>query len=1167
MRISLFLMFALCMQLMAAPSYSQTAQLTLHMNNAKIKDVLVQIEEQSEFYFLYNGKLVDVNRTVSINVDGKNINEVLNSVFSGTEVAIKVVDRQIVLLPVAMQNSFQTEAVRDGIAVSGVVTDATGDPLPGVNVSIKGTLTGVVSNANGRYTINVPNRDAVLSFSFVGYATQEIPAGDRTSIDVTLIEEASEIEEVVVVGYGTVRRKDLTGSVTSVKGTELGRIPVTNAAQAITGKMAGVQVSAAEGSPDAEIKIRIRGGGSITQDNSPLYIVDGFPVGNFSDISIADIETIDVLKDASSSAIYGARGANGVVLITTKRGKEGRINVNFNMYYGTKKIAKTLNVLNPYEYVLWQYELGNSTGTTADNVKRFYGYYDDYELYKNQKGVNWQKEVFGRTAITQNYNLNVNGGTAKGKFSLGLTHSDEEGVMINSGITRNNVNLNLSSEFNDRWSVDFVTRFANYAVDGGGTSGSSRFLVNAIQYPTTDGLSAVLEDTPSGPDIESYNLLINPVDVANDTYRKLVRNSIAFNGAVNFKFWENLTFRSEWGADLIFQNTDLFYGSNTSYSKQYGGYPIAGVNENRSSRYRAVNTLTYNKRGFVEDHDLNVMVGQEIISYTTQNTNAESRYFPMGVNHEQALAMMIQGKPEPTTSNIAPDDNMASWFGRINYSLLDRYLATVTLRADGSSKFRKGNQWGYFPSAALAWRISEENFLKNINWLSNLKVRASYGQAGNNRIADNMWKMLYETSLDGSNISSSNSGTEEILNQLRPGSVLSNPDLKWETTITRNVGFDLGFFNSRLTAMIDFYLNTTRDLLIQASIPSSTGYSTQMQNIGTTSNRGLELTLDGIPVQTKDFYLSVNFNISFNRNKIEKLGENKSLLYRSDWYGTQGPSGDYIIREGDPVGQMYGYVTDGMYSFDDFSYNGTTGQYTINSDVPSSNSLIGGGRWFGPGTLKLKNLNPDEDNIISEDKDRTVIGNANPKHSGGFTLTAAYKGFDFSASFNWVYGNSVYNANKLGFTSYPGTRTFQNLYGMMSSEHRFVTFDKTGEYTGTPGEFVSDPDVLQRMNRNATIWSPMFANVILHSWAIEDGSFLRLNNLTLGYTLPQQVMSKLKMQQIRIYVSGYNLYMWTKYTGYDPEVDVMRATPMTPGVDYSAYPRSRSIVAGINVSF
>lgn len=584
------------------------------------------------------------------------------------------------------------------------------------------------------------------------------------------------------------------------------------------------------------------------------------------------------------------------------------------------------------------------------------------------------------------------------------------------------------------------------------------------------------------------------------------------------------------------------------------------VTDYEANSYRIANTLTYLK-DITPNQSLNVMIGQEVTSAKAKTIQNEVRYFPMGTTIDNAFAMMSQGTAQPLYTYEAPDNNMVSFFGRINYSLMDRYLLTGTFRSDGSSKFAKGNQWGYFPSIAGAWRVSEEAFMEPVEWISNLKARLSFGMAGNNRIADNLWKMTYQSDADGKNYTYNN----VIQNQLRPGGTLSNPDLKWETTVTRNFGLDMGFLNNRLNAVVDLYWNTTKDLLIQAAIPASTGYTAQIQNIGQTSNKGLEISLDALLVNKKDFSLSASFNIAFNKNKIEKLGADKTLLYESGWYGTQGPTGEYLIQEGKSTGLMYGYVTDGMYSFDDFNYDYSTGAYTIKEKVASNSAQIGGGRYFGPGALKFKDL--DGDGYIDSENDRTVIGNANPKHTGGFTLNATYKNFDLTAQFNWSYGNDVYNANKLNFTSYPGTRTFQNIYSIMSSDKRFITFDKTGEYTGVAGSFVSDPDILAKMNENATIWSPMMSSLVMHSWAVEDGSFLRLNNLTIGYTLPKSVMNKLRINNIRVYASGYNLWTWTKYTGYDPEVDVFSSNPLTPNVDYSAYPRSRTFVGGININF
>jgi TonB-linked SusC/RagA family outer membrane protein len=478
------------------------------------------------------------------------------------------------------------------------------------------------------------------------------------------------------------------------------------------------------------------------------------------------------------------------------------------------------------------------------------------------------------------------------------------------------------------------------------------------------------------------------------------------------------------------------------------------------------------------------------------------------------------------------------------------------MRADGSSKFAEGNRWGYFPSVAAAWRINDEPFLRGVDLLSNLKLRLSYGTAGNNRIGNDMWKMLYTTS-DGDKPYFID---EERQNQLVPGGTIANPDLKWETTYTRNAGLDFGFFNNRISGSFDAYYNTTKDLLIRANIPTNTGFDYQMQNIGETSNKGVELSLDGYIIQQRDFTLRASFNIAFNINRVEELGDVKMSLQSSGWYGSSsGPTGDYLLKEGEPVGQMWGYVTDGMYKYSDFTYDSATETYTLKEGVPDNSTLIGAS-YFGPGTLKFKKLS-GEGNIVNPEDDRTIIGNANPDHTGGFNLIATYKGFDFSAFFNWVYGNDIYNANKLEFTSFPDSRLYGNLLSMMNWEDRFTTVHPE------TGDFVYSPEGLQMLNQNSKIWHPMMSRVVLHSWAIEDGSFLRLNNITLGYTLPETLLKRFFVDKLRFYVTGYNLWTLTDYSGYDPEVDTRRSTPLTPGVDYSAYPRSKSVVAGVNLTF
>ncbi|HDR51796.1 MAG TPA: TonB-dependent receptor [Mariniphaga anaerophila] len=1058
---------------------------------------------------------------------------------------------------------FAFASVAQQQTVTGTVTDSeTGEALPGVNIVIKGTTTGTISDVDGNYRINVNNLQTdVLEFRFIGFAEQEVPLNGRTVVDVAMEMTSFGIDEVVAVGYGTVRKRDLTGSVSSVSGESLQDIPVASTAQALTGRLAGVQITTTEGSPDAEIKIRVRGGGSITQDNSPLYIVDGFPVSSINDIAPTDIASIDVLKDASSTAIYGARGANGVIIITTKDGVEGDVSVNYNMYYGVKQIAGTLDVLSPYEYVLWQYELAGESGNTARNFQRYYGVFGDLELYKAQKGSNWQEELFGRDAVTQYHNASVTGGSSRTRYNLSMTRTDDQGIMLGSGYVRNNINLRLNSKVSDRVTLDFNTRFADTNVTGAGTSteGSSTNsrLKHAIKYSPVRGLQEFLEAVDFDTDMEAASQLYNPVDVVNDDYRSSDRKNITFNAGASFELIDGLVLKSDWGVEFENRRDDRFYGPSTSQSKNNsGGTPMVNVETREGLTQRVANTLSYAKNDLFPGHDLTVLLGQEIYSFKTKRIEMESRFFPNDVDQNAALAMLNLGTPQPTVSFISPENKLSSFFGRVNYNILERFLATFTFRADGSSKFAAGNRWGYFPSAAIAWRLSEESFLQGADFLSNLKLRASYGTAGNNRIDDDMWKMLYTTS-DGNKPYYID---ENLQNQLVPGTTIANPDLRWETTYTRNVGLDFGLFNSRVNGTIDAYLNNTRDLLIRANIPSNTGYDFQMQNIGETSNKGIELSLDGYLVQTRDFSLNASFNIAFNVNKVEELGDVKMSLQSSGWYGSSsGPTGDYLLQEGQPVGQMWGYVTDGMYRYDDFDYNPETESYTLKPGVPDNSALIGA-RFFGPGTLKFKKLS-GEGTVINPDEDRTIIGNANPKHTGGFNLTATYKGLDFSAFFNWVYGNDIYNANKLEFTSFPDTRLYGNLLDMMKWEDRFSTINRE------TGEFVYSPEGLAALNQNVTIWHPMMSRVVLHSWAIEDGSFLRLNNLTLGYTLPQSLTSRAFIERLRFYVTGYNLFILTNYSGYDPEVDTRRSTPLTPGVDYSAYPRSRSIIAGVNVTF
>ena len=1048
--------------------------------------------------------------------------------------------------------------------ISGVVKDSQG-PVLAATVVVVGTTVGVSTGLDGDFTISVPADAKQLRVSYIGYDDQLVDLmPSKTAYEIFLSESTNVMDEVVVVGYGVQKRSDLTGSVSSVSSKVLEAMPVSSAAGAITGRMAGVQVTTSEGGPDAEIKVRVRGGGSITQDNSPLFIVDGFPVSTINDIAPGDIQSIDVLKDASATAIYGARGANGVVIVTTKSGKEGKTSVSLNVYLGWKELANELDVLDSYEYVMSQYELANyksSTWNDDTSFMRYYGAYGDLELYKNMKTTNWQREIFGRTGFTQNYNASITGGSEKVKYNIGLTHMDDESIMIGSGFMRNNLNAKINGQIAKGLTFDLTARYSYTSVIGAGTStegGSSvARLKHAVRYMPTAGISEML---PEGDDYLEEMLVsnsaefLNPVDMTNDEYKKSVRQRQTYNAALNWEIIKGLTFRSEWGIELYDEKNDTFYGLATSNARKNNLAPLAMKEKKDSYQWRIANTMTY-ANTFAEKHDLTVMVGQEVVSSVSNSLKVEARYFPKSTTREVALANMDLGTPRPISTSVGTPNNMASFFGRVNYSFDDRYILTASLRADGSSKFAPGNQWGYFPSAAVAWRISQEEFMKSSEeWLSNLKLRFSFGASGNNRISNDLYRYVYSVSsppkMYGIN------GVEQAI--MTPSSALPNPELKWETTVTRNLGVDFGFFNNRLSGSVDVYWNTTKDLLIGASIPASSGFSSQFQNIGKTSNRGVEVVLDGVLVDKKNFRLLLSANLSYNKNRVDALGYAQTMLQGSGWESTISGVGDYLVEVGKPIGQVYGYRCDGFYTVDDFNYtydpDSGTATWTPKDGVES---LPYGGSPM-PGAMKIRDLNGDGK---IDSSDREVLGCVQPTVTGGFNLSATFYGVDVAAYFNYSIGNKVYNANKIEFTSTFNTRRYGNHLGIMRD--RFTYIDKQ---TGTT--LLNDIDALRAANANAKIWTPVnITRGVMTDWALEDASFLRLSNVTVGYTLPEKWTKKIGMSRFRVYVTGTNLFCLTDYSGYDPEVDTRRSTPLTPNVDYSAFPRARQVVVGANITF
>jgi TonB-linked SusC/RagA family outer membrane protein len=1046
------------------------------------------------------------------------------------------------------------------IPVTGTVADESGETLPGVNVMIKGTTQGVTTDVDGKFSINVPNGDAVLQFTFIGYTAQDVTVGDRRVITVTMAESATALDEVVVIGYGSVAKRDITGAVSTLSSKTLMNIPTTSVAEAMSGRMPGVQVTTNDGSPDAEIRIRVRGGGSITQDNSPLYVVDGFQVSSMRDIDPNEIEDIVVLKDASSTAIYGARGANGVVLITTKSGKAGKTVINFNSYFSVATLAKKLDVMDPYEYVLLNYEIAAMNGSSQrDGFIKNYGDPEDYYIYKGQKGYDWQEDVFGRNPISQNYSLSITGGTEKTRYSMTLTHVNEQGVQVASGTKRTNANFRLMHDISDKVKIEINSRFVNRIIDGSGTGGAS--VTSALQYKPTNGLRefSYIPEEDLDPEEEEANRLVNPSEQAYQNYREQKRYQFFNTAALSWEFLPGLTYRGEFGFDFNFSEDNRFYGPESGTSRNDGkSLPLTDVTRGRSPDWRIANTLNYRFK-LKERHSFNVLVGQEVLSGKSYSNYSRVTEFPIDIQPAKAFANAAQGLPNRATSSESKYDRTASVFGRINYSFANKYIAQATFRADGSSKFAPGKQWGYFPAGSVAWIVSEEDFLKSVAAVSMLKARVSLGQAGNNRIGDDQWIAQYSPSKGKFAY-----GEVQSTYYAHANSQLPNPDIKWETTITRNAGIDFGLFRSRINGTVDVYWNSTRDLLVPIQIGSYSGYSQMYMNAGETSNRGVELDLTGVVAQRRDLFLSVNFNIGINKLRVDKIAAGiKNWSNTSGWASTDLlNTDDFRMEEGKAMGLVYGYVTDGFYTFDDFTYDDVAKTWNLNPGVANSGSMMQG--TLMPGKLKIKDIAVDDsDTDEYEGKissaDRTVIANTNPKFSGGFGVTAQYKGFDFAAYFNFMYGFDVYNANKIYHTT-RYTRSEINMMSVVDSHHRFRYFDDAGN------DLRNDPAALAELNKNADIWNPSGTQRrIVHSWAMEDGSFLRLQTLTLGYTIPESITGKIGISRLRFYVSSYNTFLWTRYSGYDPEVNIQ--TGLTPGIDNNIYPRARTFVGGINLSF
>jgi len=1004
--------------------------------------------------------------------------------------------------------------------VSGVVTSDDGSPIPGAYVMIKGTTTGTATDADGKFTIDAP-ADATLVFSFIGMRSEEIAVSGRTKVDVMLATDITQLDAVVVVGYGTQKKSDLTGSVASVPMSDLKNVPVMRADQMLQGRVSGVQITQTNSEPGGNVSIRIRGTNSIKSGNEPLFVVDGFPgAGDLNTINPSDIESIDVLKDASATAIYGSRGANGVIIITTKKGKADQNNISFEAYTGVQSIRHKYDMMNGTEFAKYLNDvttLNNQENGTTTALP-----FTQDQINAIGNGTNWQDEIF-RTAPIRNYQLSFNGGTSATRYNLSMNYFDQEGIVVNSGYKRGSIRFNLDRKISDKINFQFTSQLTrskeNRALVNTAGGSAAGVVMDALRISPTvpvnnaDGTYYTGENQPKGYVDPQPG---NPVAYANKAYdhRNIMRGLL--NAAADYEIVKGLKLRVSGGVDLSYGNNDAYVPSGL----WFGGVTTRGsanVGTNNKTSWVNENTLTFDKT-INEIHALNVVAGFSAQQFINTTTGASAtQFFTDQLGADNIGLGDLAGKPTSTKSV----NSLASYFARANYRLKERYLLTVTMRADGSSRFGPDNKWGYFPSAAFGWRIIEEDFMSDVPVFSDLKFRASYGITGNQEIGSYQSQTRYQQFTAHTQRTNYVSGTTALTGLTRAN--IPNKDLSWESTESLDFGIDAGFFENRLTLTVDYYDKTTRDLLLDAAVPQTTGYSSILLNAGKVGNKGIEIAVNTINVDQGKFKWSTSLNFSRNRNKVLDLnGEAQRFVGQSStslFSGTSVPTA--ILRVGQPIGSFYGYKFEGIWQTpEEIAASGIT--------APK----------YKPGDPRYANLKAD--NTINGD-DRTIIGKAQPDFIYGMTNNVSFGRFNLMVLVQGVQGVNVLNLNRYELESgYINTNKMRDVI--------------TDSWTG-PGTSNKLPKVNSTVRRSTGITSDL----------VENASFLRVKTVSLGYNIPVPSSINKVVRGANIYVTAQNLLTITDYTGFDPEVNSFGADNLSLNTDYNAFPSAKTFIFGIKL--
>lgn len=1140
-----FLLVFLNVFQLQASSDVERRKVSLESQKASLKEILKEVEKQSNYTFFYNPKDVDLKTEITVSIQNVPIEEALAVIFEKTPLGFEITGKQILLFDKRKAQS-QIDQVNEppttGKAIAGNVLDEKNQPLPGVNILEKGTTNGTTTDANGRFSLTVADEKSVIILSFIGYLTSEFIVGNQTQITVNLQPDVQSLDEVIVVGYGAVRKSDITGSVASVKSEDLNRSALASLDQGLTGRAAGVQISSQTGQPGGATSIRIRGGNSINSRNEPLYVIDGFPYYNDNEASQAgviggapavnvlatlnpgDIESIEILKDASATAIYGSRGANGVILITTKRGKEGKAKVEYDTYIGFQNVIKILPVLNAREYAEFRNESfvdGRGLNGTGKPT------YSPEQVQSFGEGTNWQEELYQRAPIN-NHQLTFTGGTDRAQYAISANYFDQNGIVLGTNLKRYSIRANLDAKLSEKFKFGNSFTASRITTDlarsGGGVSGlegvqspgSGNVIQDALFYNPTIPVRDENGNFTSNNNSDTNGLgggnvantpNSNPIALQTLATQESFSNRILETLFLEYRIVDGLTFKISGGADIIV-NKQNSYLPSTTFIGLNAPNGIAATGSVFSFSWLNENTLSYSRS--LGEHEFSGLLGFTAQSFESERSVSSGRDFPSDIT--ETFNMGSANIIDPPSSDYNKW-SLLSYLFRVNYGFSGKYLFTFSGRTDGSSKFGSNNKYGFFPSAAFAWRLVEEPFISNLDIFDDFKLRLSAGITGNQEIPTYQSLSVLSTTRYAINPTAPTVG-------LAPNR-LGNPDIKWETTTQYNAGLDIAFLRGRVSVTTDVYYKRTNDLLLFVRLPYESGFATALTNIGEVENKGFEFAVNTINIDRAIKWKS-SFNISQNRNKVLSFGEERERYIGQDYNLFKGQAVS-VIRVGEPVGNFVGYINDGIIkNAEELAVAPKSGFDNI-------------------GSRRYKDLNGD--NII-DDNDRTVIGNALPNFIGGFQNSFSYKGFELDVLFQYSYGNDVYNMTQLELEFLNGRQN-----NSVTVLDRFI-----------PG-VNEDTDVARTGNPDYSYTRQS------HTRWVEDGSFLRLRNLTFAYNFPVSKWDLKWLSAARIYFNGQNLWLLSGYRGYDPEVNINPQSNTLLGFDYASYPSAKVYTFGIKLGF